>query len=67
MTNLRRAADAVLRHSQGTTLEAFVADRRARGTPWEVISKELYATTEGSVSVTERTLRRWFEQEGAAA
>lgn len=43
-----------------TTLLAFLADRAARGTSYEAIAKELHAVTDGSVSISYMTVKRWL-------
>jgi hypothetical protein len=48
-------------------LHEFIADRRAAGVSWRLISRALYEATEHQVDVTHETLRTWAEQLGIGA
>jgi hypothetical protein len=45
----------------GGALDEFVTSRRADGKGWRLIARELWAATDGQVSVTHESLRRWYE------
>lgn len=42
-------------------LDSFVAERRAAGRAWRLISRDIYEATK--VDVTNETLRRWYQEE----
>jgi hypothetical protein len=52
-------ADALLR-SSGSDLKSFLSDARSRNISYEDTAKELYLKTEGAVSVTYQTIKRWL-------
>lgn len=41
-------------------LRSFITERRAAGTSWRIISRDLYEATGRRVDVTYETLRTWF-------
>ena len=63
---VRRMADAVVIDRLGLPLIDWVADQRDAGKSWEKIARDLEAATSGIVSVSYKTLIRWFG-EGEAA
>lgn len=64
-TTAQRLADGVLRH-HGTSLDAFITERREQDVSWERIARELSAATDGVVDVTSTTLRNWYGDQAAA-
>lgn len=60
-TPTQRLASLIL----GQSVTDFIAARRATGTPWRLIERELRDATDGQIDVTHETLRQWHE--GAAA
>ena len=50
-------------------LDEFVAERRAAGKSWRIISHELWDATGQRFSVSHEVLRRWFpdDENGEAA
>lgn len=58
MTPLRELLDAKV-----GSLDAYVADRRARGESWQSIAADLFADTR--VKVADETLRNWFGVDAA--
>lgn len=63
-TAKQRLADLIL----GVPLATFVAERRANGTAWRRISRELLDATDGSIDISGESLRSWFcdDEVGAA-
>lgn len=57
---LFRLADTLL---QGQ-LSVFIAERRAVGMSWRLLSRDLYEVTNHQVDVTHETLRVWADQLG---
>lgn len=55
-TPTHRLADLLL----PTTLDDFVASRRAEGRSWRLIARDVHEQTDGQVDVTAETLRGWF-------
>jgi hypothetical protein len=47
------------RHLTGTTLAAYVAQRRASGTGWRALATDLTEAT--GVEVSHEALRSWFD------
>jgi hypothetical protein len=41
---------------------AFISDRRREGVSWRRIARDLRDATDGSVDVTEQTLRSWHPE-----
>ena len=72
MSQTRRIVDALLRDNYiGTTLDDYLADRRNPQRPggrlsWASIAEDLAELTDGVVSVSWMTVRRWSD-EGKAA
>ncbi len=59
LTANQRMADAVLK-GKGTTLENFLADRYKQGLSYETIGRDLHVFTDGVVSPSYQTIRRWL-------
>jgi len=58
-------ADAVLSGlPEPTSLEGFLADRVSRGYGYESIAKELHLMTNGAVSLSYTTVKRWLTDFG---
>jgi hypothetical protein len=56
MTHLRQFADYVF-HGR---LDAFVKERRSKGTSWERIAKEIWDETDHRINLSGQTLRGWY-------
>ena len=56
-------ADAIATDRLGYPLAAWVSDQRSEENrkSWQSISRTLHAETDGIVSVSSDTLRRWFK------
>lgn len=61
----QRMADAVLAGlPEPTTLEGFLKDRSTRGYGYEAIAKDLHTLTNGAVSLSYTTVKRWLTDFG---
>ena len=60
LTANQRMADAVLQ-TKGTTLETFLADHYRKGLSYEIIGRELHVETDGVVSPSYQTVKRWLK------
>ena len=47
----------------GLPLADFVAQMRAEGASWRAIERHVFADTQGVVSVSSLSLKRWFDTE----
>lgn len=47
-----------------TSLEGFLKDRTARGYGYEAIAKDLHTITNGAVSLSYMTVKRWLDDFG---
>jgi hypothetical protein len=47
-------------------LDALVAERRAAGDSWRQVALALHLATNGAVSLTDETLRRWYGERASA-
>ena len=72
MSQTRRIVDALLRDNYiGMPLDDYLADRRDPQRPggrmsWASIAEDLAELTDGIVSVSWMTVRRWSNEEAAA-
>jgi hypothetical protein len=57
-TPTRRLADVLLEDAGG--LDKFVAQRRADGRSWRLISRDIYEATQ--LDITYEALRRWYPE-----
>lgn len=67
LTANQRVADLILRDSRGESLEEFLT--RLRNDPddrasYDVIGRELYLATNGEISISYQTVKRWLEDFG---
>lgn len=61
LSSNQRMAHAVLAGlAEPTTLEAFLTDRWSRGLSYEAIAKDLHSLTNGAVSLSYITVKRWL-------
>lgn len=60
-TPTRQLADILL--GEAGPLDKFVADRRADGRSWRLISRDLWEATDRRTDITYETLRAWFPDE----
>lgn len=63
-SNQRMAHTILAASANPSTLEGFLSDRFARGYSYEQIAKELHSETEGAVSVSYATVKRWLADFG---
>ena len=67
MTPTQRVADLILRERRGESLVEFLTNlRRDPDSPatYEQIGRELYIVTDGEVSVSYQTIKRWLIEFG---
>lgn len=62
-----KIVNALLEATHSTTLDEFLAARRAEGLSYERIARDLHALTDGDVSVVGETVRRWINDTEAVA
>lgn len=67
LTRQQRLAEQHLRTKHGLDLEAWLLKNREGGLGYEEISRELYSVTDGAVSVSYQTIKRWLQQAEKAA
>lgn len=60
-TPTRRLADLLVPGG----IDSFVADRRAGGRAWRLISRDIWEATGGELDITYETLRAWFPDDFA--
>lgn len=63
-SNQRMANAVLIGLDEPTTLRDFLADRSSRGYGYETIAKELHTLTDGSVSLSYMTVKRWLADFG---
>lgn len=63
ITPTHRLASMILQRDLGE----YVAEKRADGRAWRLISRDLWQDTDGLVDVTYETLRTWFPDKAGAA
>lgn len=66
-TSQINTVNALLEASQDTTLKDFLTDRRSQAISYERIARDLHDLTDGTVSVTGETIRRWINDLEAVA
>lgn len=59
LSSAQKMANALL-EAAGSNLKDFLADARSRRLSYEDTAKELYVRTDGAVSVTYQTIKRWL-------
>lgn len=59
-TDRRFRIDTELRAKEGVSLDEFVTERRASGSSWARISRELFRLID--VEISYETLRAWFAE-----
>lgn len=65
LSSNQRMANAVLTSlPDSKSLEEFLTDRSTRGIGYEAIAKELHAMTDGVVSLSYMTVKRWLADFG---
>lgn len=65
LSSPQRMADALLAKSpDASTLEVFLARRVALGYGYEAIAKDLHTVTNGAVSISYMTVKRWLKDFG---
>lgn len=65
LSSTQRMADAVLAGlPEPTSLEGFLKDRSTRGYGYEAIAKDLHSLTNGAVSLSYMTVKRWLADFG---
>lgn len=63
LTTQQRVIDLLLER-EGSTLRAWLAARRDEHQSYETIAKQLYVLTNGEVSISYQTVKRWLEDFG---
>ena len=61
MTPTEQLAEMIL----GEPVRDWIEKRRARGTSWRFIARDLYESTSGRIDVTHETLRNWVAKDAA--
>jgi transposase len=56
----QRMANAILEH-QGTTLRDLLSELHGAGMSYEQIAKRLHSETDGVVSLSYQTVKRWLD------
>lgn len=59
-TNTQRMAEAVL----GTDLKGYLEDAYQQGLSYEAIARALHSDTDGKVSISYGTVKRWLNEFG---
>jgi hypothetical protein len=66
-TNQRGIVSAFLESKHATTLERFLTEKREQNASHETIARDLHVLTNGTVSVSGETIRRWINDLEAVA
>ncbi|HLF43233.1 MAG TPA: hypothetical protein VJA46_06875 [Acidimicrobiia bacterium] len=59
LTAQQRVVDLLL-EKNGSTLKDWLSGRRAESTSYEDIAKQLYVLTDGEISISYTTVKRWL-------
>lgn len=66
MRGMASHAQVLAEHLLGEPFTAYSTRLRDKGFSWRGIARQLHSDTDGTVDVTEQTLRNWLSAEEAA-